>query len=99
MRLIQATIAVTGTAQQISPNLNSYGQSGQVYCSVLVIQNNGSNNMRVGDNTTTATKGIIIYPAGSITTQPLILRGTMLAAWWIEGTAGDVADILYESSN
>lgn len=100
MRLIQVTIAVTGTRQQLSPNLNGFKQANQVYASVLIIQNNGANNMRIGDNTVSSTKGIVLFPSGgSMTTQPLILRGTMLAQWYIEGTAGDVADILYETSN
>ena len=100
MRLIQVTIAVTGTRQQISPNLNGVNQSNQVYASLLIIQNNGTNNMRIGDNTVSSTKGIVLYPSGgSVTANPFIVRGTMLAQWYIEGTAGDVCDILYETSN
>ena len=64
MRLIQVTIAVTGTRQQISPNLNGVNQSNQVYASLLIIQNNGANNMRIGDNTVSSTKGIVLYPSG-----------------------------------
>lgn len=98
MRLIQVTLGAGAT--QISPNLNGPNQSGQVYCSVLIIQNNSTHNVRVGDNTVSATKGILLGPSGgTVTTQPLILRGTMLAQWYLFGTAADVIDILYETSN
>ena len=100
MRLIQ--LVMTGSAIQISPNLNGFNQSGQVYCSLLQIQNNGAANIRVGDNTVSATRGIIIgpgTPGGSDSITPYIVRGTMLAQWWVFGTASDVVDILYETSN
>jgi hypothetical protein len=97
MRLIQLTL--TGAAQQISPNLDGLNQSGQVYCSLLVIQNNGADNVRVGDNTVTATRGILLSPLGSSTFEPFLFRGTMLAQWWVIGTAGQLLDILYETSN
>lgn len=90
---------MTGSAIQISPNEDFVGGGYTVYCSVLSIQNNGSNNMRVGDNTVTATRGQLISSSGSIYTAPCPARGTRLSDWWIIGTSGDTADILYEPSN
>jgi hypothetical protein len=98
MRLIQLT--TSGAAQQISPNLNGFNQSNQIYCSLLIIQNNGAGNIRVGDNTVSSSKGILISPSGgSLTANLFIVRGTMLAQWWIYGAASNEVDILYETSN
>ena len=97
MRLIQVTLGAGAT--QISPNLNGVGQSGQVYCSLLIVQNNATHNVRDGDNTVSATKGILLFPTASTTDQIFAIRGTMLAQWYLYGTQADVIDILYETSN
>ena len=93
MRILQLTM--TGSKQQISP-LSTTGA--QVYCSVLSIQNNGTNNMRIGDNTVTTSRGQLVSGSGSIYTAPCPPKGTRLADWYIIGTANDVADILYETA-
>lgn len=95
MRLIQLTM--TGAAIEVSPAATSTGN--QIYASVLVIQNNGTNPMRVGDNTTSSTKGIKLAAGTSLQVTPTILRGTLLSQWYVQGTAADVCDILYESAN
>lgn len=95
MRLIQLTLG-SGSNTQISANSS-------IYCSALVIQCNAAHNIRIGDNTTTSSRGILLAaaspaPGGSITVQPFIIRGTHLSEWFIAGTAADVIDILYESA-
>lgn len=95
MRILQVTL--TSAATQISANSN-------IYCSLLIIQDNAAALVRVGDNTVSGTKGIVLLPnatppgGGSITSQPLIIRGTHLQDWWLFGTAGNIIDILYETA-
>jgi hypothetical protein len=96
MRILQVTM--TGAAVQIAPLLGGLNQAIGIYCSVLQIQNNGSNNMRVGDNTVTAIRGQIIFPTGGEYTAPCPPKGTRLSDWWLIGTSGDIADILYETA-
>lgn len=95
MRILQVTL--TSAATQISANSN-------IYCSELIIQNNAAAVVRVGDNTVTASKGIVLLPnatppgGGSITNTLIPIRGTHLQDWWLFGTAGNIIDILYESA-
>ena len=94
MRIFQ--VVMTGSAIQLAPLLTQ--TAGQIYCSVLQIQDNGSNDMRVGDNTVTSSRGQVIGQGGGLYTAPCPPKGTRLADWWIIGTASDVADILYETA-
>ena len=94
MRIFQ--VVMTGSAIQLAPLLTQ--TAGQIYCSVLSIQNNGANVIRVGDNTVTATRGQEIPPTAAIYTAPCPPKGTRLADWWVIGTSGDVLDVLYETA-
>lgn len=100
MRLIQLTLSGSG-ANQISPNTDTVAGGTQVYVSYLIIQNNAGHSLRVGDNTVSSTKGILIAsgtPGGSVTAQFAMPRGSLLSQWYIAGTNADVIDILYETS-
>ena len=61
----------------------------------LVIQNNSADNVRVGDNTVSSTKGILLNPGGFFDGRLSIARGR-LGDYYLFGTAGDVIDYLYE---
>ena len=61
----------------------------------LLIQNNAAHSIRVGDSTVTSTKGVQITASGSSNFGAFMNYNTMLSDWWIDGTAGDVIDILY----
>jgi hypothetical protein len=92
MRLIQLTLG-SGTNTQVTTQ--------NIYASIVVFQNNAANNMRIGDNTTTSSKGITLAsgsPGGSATLQIFPPRGTLLSSYYVAGTAGQVIDILYETS-
>lgn len=93
MRIFQVTM--TGSAQELASVLT---QTMSVYCSVLQMQNNGTHQMRIGDNTVTANRGQIIQASGGLYTAPCPPRGTRLADWWVIGTSGDVLDVLYETA-
>ena len=65
----------------------------------LVIQNNASHSIRVGDNTVTSSTGILISPGtpgGSFGSTLSIARG-QLSQYYIIGTQNDVIDFLYEN--
>lgn len=92
MRLIQVTLGSGATP--ITTNTN-------IYCSLLICQDNAAANVRIGDNTVSATKGILLAlgtPGGSATLQINTPRGTHLADYFLFGTAGNLIDILYEPS-
>jgi hypothetical protein len=95
MRLIQLTLAGSG-ANRITGNA-------ALYASTLVIQNNAGHTCRVGDNTTSSTKGIeLAASSASNSILPLFFppnHGTHLQDWYVAGTAADVIDILYEEAN
>ena len=84
-RLIQLTM--TGTRQQLTTS--------QIYSPFVTIQNNGTNQIRCGDNTVTSTKGIVIFATGSYTIQRSDNRVPLFTRYVI-GTAGDKVDIDYE---
>lgn len=85
MRLIQVTM--TGSKQQVT--------TGQIYSPFVTFQNNGSNAMRIGDNTVSATKGINLSASGAFTVQRADNR-VPLFSYFVIGTSGDKLDILYE---
>jgi hypothetical protein len=91
--LHQVTIPAGGKVQ-ISANLAA-GIPPDTYVQQITFQNNGGNNMRLGDVTVSATRGLILGPSGSDTSSCPINYGTFLSDWWLEGTAADVCDILY----
>lgn len=92
MRLIQLTLGAGAT--QLTTNAN-------LYASLLIVQDNAAANVRVGDNTVSATKGILLAlgaPGGSATLQIMAPHGTHLIDYFLFGTAGNVIDILYETA-
>lgn len=92
MHLIQCTITTTNTPQPIIPpavvpdRILPFQQ--------LITQNNGSNNMRIGDNSVSSTKGIILYPTGSNSVAPALQYSGDLSEFYVNGTAGDTLDIM-----
>lgn len=65
----------------------------------LFIQNNAAHTIRVGDSLVTSSRGALISsgsPGGSITSGAFgIQAATDLNQWWINGTNGDVIDVIY----
>ena len=90
MRLIQVTIGASAT--QVT--------TAQIYTPFVAFQKNTANNCRVGDNTVTTSKGIVLA-AGNTTPQvPFVVHRSdnrvLLSQYSIAGTQGDVVDVLYE---
>ena len=82
MQLVQVTLLATPT--QVAPG--SVAQAAQV-----VIQNNAAHPCRVGDGSVSNTKGILL----AVGSAPLVWNApSNLNNWWIQGTAGDVIDVL-----
>lgn len=65
-----------------------------LYCHQAVFQNNDAHDMRLGDSTTTATKGLKLAAAGagSANAGPLQMQGINLLEWYVQGTPGEVLD-------
>lgn len=85
-RLIQIT--TTGAKQQVTSN--------QIYTPFVTFQNNGTNNIRIGDNSVSATKGILIFPTGSYTVQRADNRVPLFTRFIFGIGVGDKIDIDYE---
>ena len=93
MYLIHGTITTTNVAQPIDP-VGNQGIANARSAQSLLIQNNGSNPMRVGDSTITSTKGVQLFATGSLDNTLALSYGGSLAEWYILGTSGDAYDIL-----
>lgn len=59
-------------------------------------QNNGTNSMRVGDVTTSSTKGILLKSGGALTFGTALSYGQDLNEWYVYITSGDTCDIIYQ---
>lgn len=72
-------------------------------CNWIVVQNNATHAMRVGDASVTATRGIQLAsgsPGGSFYQGPKPTGGaTNLAQLYVFGTSGDVVDITCDTVN
>jgi hypothetical protein len=77
---------MTGSKQQIT--------NGQIYSPAVTFQNNGTLSMRIGDNTVTSARGILLFATGSFTISSSDNR-IPLFSFFVVGTAGDTMDILY----
>jgi hypothetical protein len=93
MQSLQVTITATGVPQPLTP-IQLKGIANGIYFQQLFLQNNGSNNMRIGDSSVSTTKGILLYPGGSQTGAMAIEYSGTLNDWYVVGTAGDVLDIM-----
>jgi hypothetical protein len=92
MHLLQVTITTTAVSQ---PILSPAVVPGRITpFQQFIPQNNGSNNMRIGDAGVSATRGIIIGPSGSANVAPQLSYSGDLSEFYVNGTAGDVLDIL-----
>jgi hypothetical protein len=100
--LLKVTIAATGTPQQITKSLpsNNLGgnagfDSANIYVQQLIFQNQGDNDMHIGDVTTSSTNGLLLSGSGTANFGAFINYGTYLSDWWVVGTEGDVLMVLY----
>lgn len=106
----QVTIPASGKAnladglpQPTGGKGNVFGMPpvGVIYVQQLQIQNNSAANVRIGDVTVSATRGIILAPSaagapgGSDNLGAFINYGTYIADWYVFGAAGAVIDFMY----
>lgn len=94
MYSLQVTIATTNVNQRIIPVAVVPSNSTHPFQG-MVPQNTGANNMRFGDATISTTKGLLLFPTGSIggIANPLQFSGD-LSEFYVNGTAGDTLDIM-----
>lgn len=87
MRVIEKTL--TGSAQQVTAS--------QIYTPFVIFQNNdATNSVTVGDNTVTATKGIVIPNGGGTFTVQRADNRIPLFNYYVIGTSASKVEILYE---
>ena len=101
---LKVTIGASGKTQ-ISTALpqptggsgNVVGQPpvGNIYAQQIIFQNQGANDMHLGDASTTSTNGLLLSSGGGANVGAFINYGTYLSDWWVVGTAGDVLFVLY----
>ena len=85
MTIFEVTIPASGNVR--FPALQAQPQT-------LVLSVNGSNVVRVGDVTTSTTKGVVL-PSKSVTVIPLGQDySTRTDEWYCAGTSGDVLDVM-----
>lgn len=92
VRTMQVTVGST-TTQILSPGAH-------LQCRWIAIQNNAAHTIRIGDASTSSTRGILLAsgsPGGSFYVGP-DSSGTArdLGGWYINGTSGDVIDVVYD---
>ena len=96
----QARAAVTTTQVTIGASATQLATV-VTQCNWIVIQNNATHAMRIGDSTVTSSKGILLAsgsPGGSFYQGPLPTGGaTDLSTWWVAGTQNDVVDVTCNS--
>lgn len=91
VQTLQITIGASTTRISTTP----------LYCSWILFQDNTSaDSMRVGDSTTSSTKGTKLLAGGSWQT-PVKAAPAMfnLANWWVNGTQNDVIDVTCDQVN
>jgi hypothetical protein len=86
MRVLEITLS--GSAQQVT--------TAQIYTPFVTFANNdATNSFTVGDNTVTATKGVVV-PKGTTYTVTRNDNRILLKNYYVIGTAASKAEILYE---
>lgn len=89
MQILQVTIAAGSAPTEITAIQNTWVQQ-------LIIQNNATHDIRVGDDTVTTTKGIVVKAqGGSLNLSPNLDYTVNLSQVYIAGTAGDIIDVLF----
>ncbi len=96
MYLLQVTLVATATPVIPKAVVPANSRSFSMIC----VQNNAAANVRVGDSTVSATRGILLAPpsgggqGGSITLTPSLQFTGDLCEFYLFGTAGQVIDLL-----
>lgn len=85
----------SGATQLVHPS----SPTAQINCRQVIIQNNASNVMRLGDSTVSSTKGLVLNgsSAGSFNSGAVTIYNSYLSDFWVFGTSGDVVDIFYNT--
>ena len=94
MRVLE--LVMTGSAQQVFVP-NAQAPMATPYVTMMIVQP-ATAAATIGDNTVTATKGIVIPAATAQQFNFHTVRGSALSQYWIIGTASDKVEILYETS-
>jgi len=92
MHVLKITISNTNIAQPVITK--AIVPAASATFSIFVMQDNGSNNMWIGDSAVTTNNGIQLFPTGSFTATPALQYTGDLNEFYVYGTAGDVLNIM-----
>lgn len=70
-------------------------------CRWIVFQDNATHNIRIGDSNTSSTRGLALASGGASFYIGPDSSGSArdLGGWYINGTSGDVVDVIYDDGN
>jgi hypothetical protein len=94
MRVIQ--LVMTGAPVQLLVP-SAQNPQGNVAASLMMVQANTAN-ATIGDNTVTATKGIVLTAGTVYPFDFSAVRGSLLSQYWFFGTSSDTVTVLYETA-
>lgn len=93
LKTLQVTLG-SGARTQLS--------STRIPCRQVIVQNNATHFMRVGDSTTTTSIGALLNAStganqggGSVNIGPFQAYNTDLSEWYVAGTQNDLVDVTY----
>ena len=92
MHVLKVTIALSNVKQRIIPLAVVPANSASF--SIVIFQNNGSNNMWIGDSGVTVNNGILLFPTGSMTHTPALQYTGDLTEFYVYGTLNDILNVM-----
>jgi hypothetical protein len=93
MYLWQVTITTTDKAQPVVAD-NAGVQYSNTRFQSIVPQNNGTNNMRLGDGSVSGTRGLLFPPGSSLGGAQAFNGPGNLLDFYVYGTSGDIMDFM-----
>jgi hypothetical protein len=93
MQLLQLAPSSTGTVP-VAPRYNVLVPT--IPFQWATFQNNGTNSMRIGDSSTSSTRGILLPPTAALTFGPAQHEGQNLNEWFVYIVSGDKCDIMFQ---
>lgn len=92
VRTLQVTIGAANTSV--------LSAGAHIQCRWFIIQNNAAHSIRIGDTNISTTRGLLLNtgtPGGNFFVGPdQSGLGRDLGGWFINGTAADVIDVIYD---
>ena len=92
MHVLKVTIALSNVKQRIIPLAVVPANSASF--SIVIFQNNGSNNMWIGDSGVTVNNGILLFPTSSMTHTTFFYYYWEITEFYFYGTLNDILNVM-----